>query len=295
MGNIQVGCSLYVLINKYLRMEFVIPFRITLPEMDPKMCAATKSKESACDAGPYLRASFTISMDLNVYMGLKVDLGRIVGLVKQLIMKRKGGLIRGPTEEKLIKGPIPIIKKMSLGCVQLKGLLSILNKLFHPKCCAPGGGDHGYTQYGDEGEEIAEQGAEGGNEGGHSDYGGGGGGVLNVGNGHHGGDDHHGGDGHGGGQHSKGYNGPNPNHFGRHQQRQQTQMIQNMMMMMQQMMLQQTQPSMNRYGHYGNAMHRMPSYQYRQPAAPMYSSYHSMNPYSAPHSYARPHWNMGWS
>merc|ERR1712154_666145 len=127
------------------------------------MCKATKQLESVCDAGPYLRAGFTISMHLNIYMGIKVDLGRILGLIKSLIKSKKArDLIEGPVAEKQIAGPIEILKTTPIGCVELKGVLQVLNDQFHDGCCQGEGGGHGangtagYSEYG----------------GGYDDYGG---------------------------------------------------------------------------------------------------------------------------
>ena len=121
-------------------MEFLLPFRITIPEMDGAVC-----KVADVCSGKYLRASFTMSMEMNLYRGLKIDTGRIMGLAMSLLRGSSSGGMQGPRDEQKVLGPIPIIKKMSLGCVELKGVLKIINDQF--KGCCAGGGDGGYSDY----------------------------------------------------------------------------------------------------------------------------------------------------
>ena len=134
----QIGVSLYVIINVFLRFEFVFPFRITVPEMDSSVCGSHGGSRSnnVCSA-TYLKASFTIEALLNLYIGIGLDIGKLGGILKSLF---NGGSV-GDNELSLpIKvGTFTIMPKTSLGCMDLSGFLQPLNTFFKSKCCARSG------------------------------------------------------------------------------------------------------------------------------------------------------------
>ena len=131
-----IGATLYYIINVAVKFQFIIPFRITIPEKNLKLCKQSGDMCKTPDKA--LFASFTIAMKLNIiqfaYANTKM-FSSVLGLlfkkkspVKKLLMKGKGRKLNG-------KKPMKIIPRRRLGCIKLKGLLSPLNKHYRGKCC----------------------------------------------------------------------------------------------------------------------------------------------------------------
>eukprot|EP01084_Bolivina_argentea_P270872 460698_1 len=150
--NVKLGCMLYTIVNIHLRFELVIPFRVVYPAMNSKdcylpagldMCKITKQTQ-------YLKANFHVSMNMNIYLGIFVDFSDIIGTVMQIFglsevegmdqVEEIGGEIAGmiPQIEFEIKiaGPIPIIPKISLGCIDLNEHLLELDTALRHACCS---------------------------------------------------------------------------------------------------------------------------------------------------------------
>ena len=135
-----IGAELYYIINTAMKFQFLIPFRITMPEKNLKRC---NRNGDFCKTGDKaLFASFTVAMNLNVYGYAYADAKKFSSVLGGLFKKKKPkkrAMKRGKGK-KINKSPIRIIPRRGLGCVKLQGLLSPLNKHYRGLCCGEGNG-----------------------------------------------------------------------------------------------------------------------------------------------------------
>eukprot|EP01083_Nonionella_stella_P064514 168206_1 len=135
--NVKIGVILYSIVNLFLRMEFVIPFRTHYPVMNPRDCYLPKHLDMCrvTKKTLYLKANFYFSMHLNIYLGVTCDMMGILLMIMGIF-----GVplppAAAPEFEFKILGPIPIIPKISLGCSDLKGPILELDTSLRHACCS---------------------------------------------------------------------------------------------------------------------------------------------------------------
>eukprot|EP01083_Nonionella_stella_P150461 479345_1 len=133
--SVKIGGSFYLIMNSYMRMEFVIPLRVNYPEMNPAVCQLPPNADM-CAVSPFLKASFTMSMKLFVYNGSWVDENKIMHFVRQArFMDRFTGEPMSMIKEQYFQGPLQIIPERFMGCLELKGKLKRTNDNLFPTCC----------------------------------------------------------------------------------------------------------------------------------------------------------------
>ena len=113
----------------------MIPFRITIPEKNMKICR--KSGNFCATKDKALLASFSIALNLNIYGYFYADTKVFSSVIKSLFKRKKPKKKNVPRGKgkRFNKKPIRIIPRTGLGCIPLKGILAPLNKYYRGKCC----------------------------------------------------------------------------------------------------------------------------------------------------------------
>ena len=135
-----IGVELYYVISAAIKFQFMIPFRINMPEKNLKKCNRKgnfcKTKDKA------LFASFTVALNLNVYVYAHENTKIFSSVIKRLWKRKK------PKQKRISRGngfrinksPLTIIPRIAMGCVKLQGVLNPLNKHYRGLCCGEGKG-----------------------------------------------------------------------------------------------------------------------------------------------------------
>eukprot|EP01084_Bolivina_argentea_P318208 551807_1 len=130
---VKFGANFYDALTTYFKGELVMPFRITVPEMDGRNCGKSSSFDM-CSLSA-LQASFTIRLYLNLYVGYKLDLNKLKDRVAKLIVGIGNEVGHDASGSEVKIGTYDIISTRSLGCMDLNGALSGLNTHYKGLCC----------------------------------------------------------------------------------------------------------------------------------------------------------------
>lgn len=129
-----IGAELYYIINTALRFEFLVPFRISMPEKDLSRCEKSGDVCSQSDKSMY--ASFSVQLYVELYFYSYIDTKIFESIIKALVLKedpRKEEEL--PFRKGARVGGAKLMGKKYIGCSNLKESLEPLNDYYRAICC----------------------------------------------------------------------------------------------------------------------------------------------------------------